>query len=144
MTDTLLLSLSLFLHCSILYLYFKSSTSKQRIHISIEKDVLFPNKTAFMSVPYWTAMHEKHMHVILTVLRQALSHLQEGRKRAMTGFPKRNIRQHTAIIYVTQSNGRCTREAKKRAQAVWSGWRWVSAVICDRRVADWRGRFTRW
>ncbi len=35
---------------------------------------------------------------------------------------------------VVQMNGECGREAKKRVQAGWSGWRRVSGVICDRRV----------
>ena len=33
-----------------------------------------------------------------------------------------------------QSNGECGREVKKRVQAGWNGWRWMSGVICDRRV----------
>ena len=34
-----------------------------------------------------------------------------------------------------QENGGCEREIKKRVQAGWNGWRRVSGVICDRRLA---------
>ena len=33
-----------------------------------------------------------------------------------------------------QESGGCEREAKKRVQAGWNGWRKVSGVICDRRL----------
>ena len=39
-----------------------------------------------------------------------------------------------------QSNGECGREAKKRVQAGWNGWRRISGVICDRMV----GQSERW
>ena len=34
-----------------------------------------------------------------------------------------------------QSNGEFGKEVKKQVQAGWSGWRKVSAVICDKRAA---------
>ena len=34
-----------------------------------------------------------------------------------------------------QSSGGCGKEGKKQVQAVWSGWRKVSGVICDTGVA---------
>ncbi|KAL7867553.1 hypothetical protein SRHO_G00089370 [Serrasalmus rhombeus] len=34
-----------------------------------------------------------------------------------------------------ESNGQCRKEVKKRVQAGWSGWRRVSGLICDRRIA---------
>ena len=43
-----------------------------------------------------------------------------------------------------QSNGECGKEVKKRVQAGRSGWRNVSGVICDTRVAaKVKGRYTR-
>ena len=33
-----------------------------------------------------------------------------------------------------QESGSCEREAKKRVQAGWNGWKKVSGVICDRRL----------
>ena len=33
-----------------------------------------------------------------------------------------------------QESGGCEREAKKRVQAGWNGWRRVSEVICDKRL----------
>lgn len=40
-----------------------------------------------------------------------------------------------------QCNRQSTREMKKRVQVEWSGWRWMSGVICDRRAAGIKGRF---
>lgn len=34
-----------------------------------------------------------------------------------------------------KSTDKCTNKVKKRVQAGWSGWRRVSGVICDRRIA---------
>lgn len=34
-----------------------------------------------------------------------------------------------------QSNQQSTREVRKTLQVGWSGWRWVSGLICDRRTA---------
>ncbi|KAI5623218.1 lethal(3)malignant brain tumor-like protein 2 isoform X2 [Silurus asotus] len=45
------------------------------------------------------------------------------------------VEEFSYLGSTVQSNGESVREAKKRVQTRWSGWRRVSGVICDRRVS---------
>ena len=49
-----------------------------------------------------------------------------------TKVPK--VKEFKYLGSMVQESGSCEREAKKRVQAGWNGWRKVSGVICDRRL----------
>ena len=44
------------------------------------------------------------------------------------------VKEFKYLGSTVQESGGCEREAKKRVQAGWNGWRRVSGVICDRRL----------
>ena len=44
------------------------------------------------------------------------------------------VKEFKYLGSTVQESGGCEREAKKRVQAGWNGWRKVSGVICDKRL----------
>lgn len=60
---------------------------------------------------------------------------EDGGMVRMQGVEVVKVDEFKYLGSTVQSNGECGKEVKKRVQAGWSGWRRVSGVICDRRVA---------
>lgn len=61
--------------------------------------------------------------------------MDTGQKVNMQEGEVVEVDQFKYLRSAVKSNGQCTREVKNRVQAAWSGWRQVSGVICDRRIA---------
>lgn len=59
----------------------------------------------------------------------------DGNVLQMQGIEVTKVDQFKYLGSTVQSNGECGREVKKRIQAGWNGWRRVSGVICDRKIA---------
>ena len=59
----------------------------------------------------------------------------EGYTVQMQGIDVTKVDQFKYLGSTVQSNGECSGEVKKRIQAGWNGWRRVSAVICDQKIA---------
>ena len=59
----------------------------------------------------------------------------EGNTVQMQGIDVTKVDQFKYLGSTVQSNGECSGEVKKRIQAGWNGWRRVSAVICDQKIA---------
>ena len=53
----------------------------------------------------------------------------------MQGIDLVKVHEFKYLGSTLQSDGGCEREVKRRIQAGWNGWRKVSGVLCDRRVA---------
>uniref|UniRef100_A0A3B4CLA2 ribonuclease H n=1 Tax=Pygocentrus nattereri TaxID=42514 RepID=A0A3B4CLA2_PYGNA len=60
---------------------------------------------------------------------------EAGGKVKMQGVEVVKVDDFKYLGSTIQSNGQCRKEVKKRVQAGWSGWRRVSGLMCDRRIA---------
>ncbi|KAK3537061.1 hypothetical protein QTP70_000280 [Hemibagrus guttatus] len=53
----------------------------------------------------------------------------------LQGEEVKKVQEFKYLGSTVQSNGECGKEAKKRVQAGWNGWRKVSGVLCDRKIS---------